>query len=88
MKIPEVTEAVCIAVSNEVKRRGVEHLVAGMEHLREEQPVLTLAIGTYIDQFILAHGKYAAESMIRVLVLQYKMIEAQFEVNDLEGTYE
>ncbi|KKL53799.1 hypothetical protein LCGC14_2271820 [marine sediment metagenome] len=84
MTIPIVTEDVCIALNDELVRKGATHLHTSLNGIMQKQPVLTMAIGIFVDKFTEIHGKLAAESMVRFLVFQYKLIENQFEVNDLE----
>ena len=84
MSIPAITEAVCLAVVDEVKRRGVLHLAEGLDCIQKTQPALVKTLGTFIDKVIEVHGTLAAESLTRLLVLQYKIIETQIVVNELE----
>ncbi|MEE9548701.1 MAG: hypothetical protein V3V68_05035 [Nitrosomonadaceae bacterium] len=50
----------------------------------KEQPYLTTTLTGFLTQFIEIHGTLASEHLLRILVMQYKMLEAQFEVNELE----
>ena len=88
MKIPVVSDAVCLAVSNEIIRKGIPYLVEGLEHIEKTQPILYRAMGLCIQNVTPIHGQLASETMMRLMVIQYKMIETQFEVDDLEGNYE
>ncbi|KKK99126.1 hypothetical protein LCGC14_2635870 [marine sediment metagenome] len=85
MKIPIVTEAVVVAVSDEVVRNDTKYLVTSLEDYAKEQPVLIAAMNIYVSRSIELHGELAGETLLRVLVMQYKMLKVQFEVNDLEG---
>ena len=84
MDMPVVTEAVVVAVRDEVVRNNTPYLVTSLEDYAKEQPILTAAMDIYIRKSIELHGKLAGESLLRVLVMQYKMLKVQFEVNDLE----
>ena len=84
MKMPVVTEAVVVAVSDEVVRNNTKYLVTSLNDYAKEQPVLIAAMNIYVSKCIELHGKLAGESLLRVLVMQYKMLKVQFEVNDLE----
>lgn len=79
-----VTEDVCFAVLAELERKGISYLVEGFDILAKEQPALTVTLTAYLGRFVETHGKLAGESMLRLLVVQYKLLKAQFEVNELE----
>lgn len=84
MKVPFVTEAVCLAVTDELVRVGEPYLTKAIEALSIEQPHLITTLNCFVNKFVHIHGILAAESLFRLLILQYKLIETQFDVNDLE----
>jgi len=84
MKVPKVNKDICLAVSRELIRKGTPYLADGIEAITKEQPHLMAAMSVYTNEFVKTHGIFAAESFLRILVLQYKMIKTQFEVNELE----
>ena len=84
MTIPLITEDICLAVGNELSRKGIEHLVEGLEDIILKQPNLCAVINGLSTQTIDLYGILAGESMMRIFVLLYKIIETQFEVNELE----
>ncbi len=84
MNMPVVTEAVVVAVRDEVVRNDTKYLVTSLEDYAKEQPVLIAVMDIYVSKATELHGKLAGESLLRVLVMQYKMLKVQFEVNDLE----
>lgn len=84
MILPVVTKEICASVSNEIKRGGINYLTTAIDSLKEEQSCLFGMIGAILERYEATHGITAAEAMLRVLVIMYKLIEAQFDVNELE----
>ena len=72
-----VTEEVCAAVASEIKQKGFPLLRVSLGRMARDQPYLVMALSIFIDEFTKVHGKLASEDMVRILAMQYKMIETQ-----------
>lgn len=79
MTIPLITKEICDAVNDEIVRKGFPLLRVSLRRMARDQPNLIMALSTFVDKFTEVHGKLASEAMMRILVLQYKMIETQIE---------
>lgn len=81
MSIPEVSEAVCETICCEVNK---EHTI--WERIAEDQPALQHQWLHAYCEIKESFGNGAGEAALRLVLLTYKAIEAQLEVDELECT--
>ncbi len=84
MKMPQITEAICIAVNDELKRKGIKYLAEELDDFEIEQPFLFVTMVGAINHCVEKHGTLVGESVGRSFILMYKLIKTQIEVNELE----